>query len=121
MNAKSIVETVKEGVAGARNKVEMVAAHGQDVLRTGAQTLEAVKDVVVGGTREAADVATRTRQEVARTLKDGASQVADKLSRIATPTRKEAAEARKLEVKAKKQRRREEANVTLDATAAAAP
>lgn len=107
MNPKSIVESVKEGVAEARSKVEMVAAHSQDVVKTGAQTLHAAKGVVVEAGREAAQLAVKTKDELKRTLKEGASQLGEKMARIATPTRREEAAARKLEVKAKKQRKRE--------------
>lgn len=106
MNPKSIVGSVKEGVAEARSKVGMVTAHGQDAVRTGARTLQAAKGVVVQGGREAVQIAIRTKDELKRTLKDGVAQVGEKLSRLTTPTRKEEAFARKLEVKAKKQRKR---------------
>ncbi len=106
MNPKSIVESVKESVAEARSKVEMVTAHGQEAVKTGARTLQAAKGVVVEGGREAVQVAIRTKEELKRTLKDGVAQVGEKLSRLTTPTRKEEALARKLEVKAKKQRKR---------------
>lgn len=106
MNPKSLVESVKEGVSEARSKVEMVTAHGQEVVKTGAKTLHAAKEVVIEGAREAVQVATRTKDELKRTLKEGATQVGEKLSRLATPTRKEQAAARKVEIKAKKERKR---------------
>lgn len=106
MNSQSLVESVQNGVSEARNKAEMVASHGKDVVEAGASTLRAAKDVVMAGGRQAAEIAGRTRDELVRTLKDGLSTVGDKLSRIATPTREERAVARKVEVRAKKQRKR---------------
>lgn len=101
----TIVETVKDVVADARSKLEMFGAHGQEVLQTGVQTLQAAKDVVAAGGRDAVQVLSHTGEELQRTLKDGAAQIGEKLSRIATPTRKEQAASRKAEVKARKQQR----------------
>ncbi len=108
MTSNKIVETVKDAVAEAKSKVELVGAHGKDVIQTGAQTLQAAKEVVAEGGREAAQVLTNTKQELQRTLKEGAAQISDKLSRIATPTHKEEAATRKVAVKEKKQRKRSE-------------
>ena len=119
MNSQSLVESVQHGVSEAKTKVEMVAAHGKDVVETGASTLRAAKDVVMAGGREAVGVAGRTRDELVRTLKDGFAKVGDKLSRIATPTRKESAVAKKIEVRAKKQRKRAD-SMSGEAGAAAA-
>jgi len=102
MNPKTLVGSVRDGVTEARNKVEMVAAHGQDVVKTGVQTLQAARGVVAEGGREAVQVLSRTRDELKKTLADGAAQVGDKLKLIATPTRREQAAARKAEVKQKK-------------------
>lgn len=106
MTAVKIVDTVRDAIAGARNKAELVGAHSQDVLKLGSQTLQAAKGVVVQAGHDAAEVLSHTRDELKRTLKEGAAQMGDRLSRIATPTRKEEAVARKLEVKAKKRRKR---------------
>lgn len=102
MSKETIVETVKEAVAGARSKAEVVGARSKDVLETGVQTLQAAKEVVVTAGRQAAEVLANTKDELKRTLKQGAAEVGDKLARIATATRKEQAKARKAEVKAKK-------------------
>lgn len=109
MDSNSIVESVKENVAGARVKARRVVAHGQEVVKTGKQTLQAARDVVVDGGREVLQVATHTKDELKRTLKEGASQVGERLARIATPTHKEQAIDRKAAIKAKKRRKREEA------------
>lgn len=106
MNRESLVETVKGGVAQARSKAGMVAAHGQEVVKVGMQTLQAAGKVVKGARREAAQMLDRTRDELKKTLVEGAVQVGEKLSRIASPTRKEQAEAHKAEIKAKKRQRR---------------
>lgn len=120
MSAKGIVETVKEGVGEAKSKVEMVVAHGKEVVKAGAQTAQAARDVVAGAGREAAEVVARTKDELKRTLKDGAAQVGERLSRIATPNRREQAAARKAEVKAKKQRSRAARESDPDAASPAA-
>lgn len=106
MNTSKIVETVKDAVSGAKGKVDLIKAHGQDVIQTSAHTLQAAKDVVVEGGQETAKVLTHTREELQRTLKEGAEKLGHKLSHLATPTRKEQAEAHKAEIKEKKQRRR---------------
>lgn len=106
MDTSKIVETVKGAVSGAKDKVELIKAHGQDVIQTGAQTLQAAKGVVVEGGQETAKVLTHTKEELQRTLKEGADKLGHKLSHLATPTRKEQAEAHKAEVKEKKQRKR---------------
>jgi hypothetical protein len=106
MNPKDVVASVKEGVSEAKGKAAMVAAHGQEVVKTGVETLQAAKNVIVDAGRETAQVLTRTKDELKRTLTDGASQVGDKLSRIATPNRREQAQARKAEVKQKKRDKR---------------
>lgn len=106
MSANKIVETVKDAVAEAKGKVELIGAHGKDVIHTGAQTLQAAKSVVVEGGHQTAQVLANTKDELQRTLKDGVAQIGHKLSNLTTPTHKEAAAARKAEVKEKKQRRR---------------
>lgn len=106
MKPKNVVESVKEGVSEAKDKAAMVAAHGQGVVKTGVETLQAAKNVIVDAGREAAQVLSRTRDELKRTLSDGASQVGDQLSRLATPTRREQAESRKAEVRRKKRDKR---------------
>lgn len=106
MSPNKIVETVKDAVAEARNKAEMISSHGQEVIQTGAQTLQAAKEVVVQGGRDAAKVLTHTKDELQRTLKEGVAQIGDKLTRLATPTHREEAAARKAAVKEKKQRKR---------------
>ena len=110
MNPKSVVESVKEKVGQARSTVGMVAAHGQDAIKAGAQTAREAKNVVVEAGREIAEVASRRKEELKQTLKDGASQIGGKLSRLTTPTRKEQAALRKAEVKAKKQQKRAESS-----------
>jgi hypothetical protein len=108
MKSTEVIETVKSNLADAKSKGGMIVAHGQDIVHTGVETLKAAKDVVVGAGREALDVATRAKDELKRTLTEGASQVGHKVSHLATPTHKEEAAARKAEVKAKKQRKRSE-------------
>ena len=108
MNTSTIVETVKDAVSGAKDKVELIKAHGQDVIQTGAQTLQTAKGVVVEGGQETAKVLAHTKDELQRTLKEGAAQISHKLSHLATPTRKEQAEAHKSVIKEKKQRKRAE-------------
>ena len=107
MTAAQIVDNVKDAVAGARSKALMVGAHSQDVLKVGTQTLQAAREVVAQARRDAGELLSHTRDELKRTLQEGAAQMGDRLSRIATPTRKEEALARKLEVKEKKRKKRE--------------
>lgn len=109
MNAREVVDSIKQHVGETRGKVVMAAAHGQDVIHTGGETLRAARQIVVTASREAASLVIRTRDDLVVTLKQGASQVADKLSRLTTPTRKEVAMARKAQVKEKKKRKRAEA------------
>lgn len=116
MTADTIVDTVKDTFAEAKRKAEMVGAHSQDVLKVGSQTLQAAKEVVVKAGHDAAEVVSNAREELKRTLKEGAAQMGDRLSRIATPTRMEEAIARKVEVKAKKRRKREEQNEVVEQT-----
>lgn len=106
MNSHSLLESVKRSVSEVKSKVELAKAHSRDVVETGASALIGAKDVVVDGGREAAQVASRTKQEFVRKVKEGIAQVGDKLSRITTPTRKEEAIARKMEVRAKKKLKR---------------
>ncbi|HUR41478.1 MAG TPA: hypothetical protein VM240_09965 [Verrucomicrobiae bacterium] len=84
MPSDTLIETVKAKAALAR-------AHAPDVIQTGVETLRAAKGVVTGA-----------RDELKRTLKEGAQKIGEKLAHIATPTRKEVAEMNKAEVKAKK-------------------
>ncbi len=107
MTAAKIVESIRETFTSATSKAKMVGAHSQDVAKVGARTLRAAKDVVTQCGRDTAQVLSRSREELKRTLIEGAAEVGERLSRIATPTRKEEALARKLEVKAKKKRSRE--------------
>lgn len=115
MNPQFVVESVKHRIEAARSTVGMVASHGQTVVHTGGQTLQSAKDIVVKAGRDAIDLAGRTRTELVRTLKDGATQMAGQLSRIATPTHKEMAEARKVEIKEKKARKRAQAAAEAEA------
>ncbi|MGH8518826.1 MAG: hypothetical protein ACREUE_15350, partial [Panacagrimonas sp.] len=85
-----------------------MAAHTYEVLSVGAQTLQECRGVMREAGREAGQVAMRAREQMTRTLRDGASRIGDKLSRIATPTHREMAEMRKDEIKAKKRRKRKE-------------
>jgi hypothetical protein len=106
MNANQITETVKGAVAGARSRAELIGSHGRQVVQTGTETLQAAREVVVNGGHQAVDVLAQTRDELRRTLKDGAARIGHQLSHLATPTHKEEAVARKEAVKDKKQRRR---------------
>lgn len=120
MNARSVAGSVREGVAEARNKAGLIAAHGYEVLSVGAQTIQECREVMRDARREALQVAVRAREEMTRTLKEGASRIGGKLSRIATPTHREMAEMRKDEIKAKKRRKREEQAAASEEQAAAA-
>jgi hypothetical protein len=104
MSSKTVVESVKAGVADAKTKVEQVAAHGQEAVKASAQVLAAAKEVVDEARRDTAKVLSRSKDKLKKTLKEGAAQVGDKLANIANPTRREQAAARKAEVKSKKKR-----------------
>ena len=106
MTPSTIIESVRTNVISARAKAGLVATHGQDLLRTGVQTLRDARDVITSAGREVQDVAARAREELWTTLQTGRDQIGHKFTHLATPTRKEEAEARKLEVKARKQRKR---------------
>lgn len=99
----TLVSTVKE-------KASLVAAHAPDVVKTGAETLKAAREVVDHSRRDAKLLLERTRDELKQTLKQGADQVRHKLAHLAEPTHKEQAEAKKAAVKAKKRARRAQAS-----------
>jgi hypothetical protein len=82
-------------IGNVKDKVELVKAHAPDVLKTGVDTI-----------REARQVLDRTKDELKKTLKQGAEKIGHQLANLATPTRKEQAEAKKEEVKEKKRARR---------------
>jgi hypothetical protein len=107
MDRKKLVDSVKETVVEAKSKVERVAAHSQEVVKAGVETLTQAKQVVGNARREAAGVVSRTKEELKRTLKEGAAQVGDRIAHLAQATRKEQAESRKAEVKAKKRARKQ--------------
>lgn len=106
MNANQITETVKGAVAGIRSRAGLIGAHGREVVHTGTETLQAAREVVASGGQQAVGVLAQTRDELRRTLKDGAARIGHQLSHLATPTHKEEATARKASLKEKKQRRR---------------
>jgi hypothetical protein len=114
MNARSVAGSVRESVAEARTKAGLIAAHSYEVLSVGAQTLQECREVMRDARREATEVAVRAREQMTRTLKEGASRIGGKLSRIATPTHREMADMRKEEIKAKKRRKREEQSAAAD-------
>lgn len=117
MEAKSIVDSVNQNVSNAKLQAQRIISHGEGVLNAGTQSLQSAKSVVVKGGRDVAQVVRETAEELKRTLREGVNDVGEKLSRIATPTHKEQWIDRKNAVKAKKRRKREEAQAEL-ATAA---
>ena len=106
MNPSQIIGSAKDLVSETRSTAGLIGAHGKDLAKTGVQILQAAKDVVVEGGKESVRLFDRTRSELQRTLSDGADQIRYKLLHIRTPTHKEHAEARKAEIKEKKQRKR---------------
>jgi hypothetical protein len=110
MDATSVIQSVKDRASGARDTIQRVAAHSPAVIKSGKQTLRAAREVVATAKRDAKTLAVRTKDDLKRTLQEGAAEIGDRLSRLATPTRKEMAEARKQEIKAKKQSRRSQAH-----------
>lgn len=119
MTAGTLVDSVKERLVAARSKAEIVGAHGQDVLKLGSQTLLAAKEVVRQARYDTATVLSAASDDLKRTLKEGVAQIGDRLSRLTTPTRKEEAIARKVEVKARKKRKRAGQDEISDAYPAA--
>ena len=114
MKERNLVQIAQARVSDARSTAEMVAAHGQDVVQTGIETLQAARTVVKDAGREAIDLLTRTNDNLRKTLKEGVDRVGGKISRIATPTHKEQAEARKAEIKAKKRAKAEQARAEAE-------
>ena len=134
MKVPPVVEEVKERVERAKGQVERLVEHGGEVAQTGAQALKAAKDVVVESAhslkvsqaqarRAVADaaqaglnkvkgdakaIASKAKQDLKRTLKEGYDAVSEKVSKAVAPTRKEQAAAKKAEVKAKKAKARAE-------------
>ncbi|HEY1076353.1 MAG TPA: hypothetical protein VGE51_06660 [Fontimonas sp.] len=106
MNASQLIGNAKGLVSETRSTATLIQAHGRDLARTGVEILQAARDVVIEGGRESARVIGRTREELHRTLSDGAEQIRYKLAHLKTPTHKEHAEARKAAIKQKKQRKR---------------
>lgn len=94
MAADSIVESVKETV---KEKVELVKAHAPEVVKTGVETVKAAQGVVAGA-----------REELKKTLKQGAEKIGHQIANIASLNRKEQAEVRKEARKAKKRAKRAE-------------
>jgi len=109
MTPSTLLETVKQNVVSAQSAAGMVIHHGQDLVKTGVDTLRTAQDVLAGARRDVTQVVVRTRDELLATFKEGRGRLSYKLSHLATPTRKEQAEARKEAVKAKKQRKRRDA------------
>jgi uncharacterized phage infection (PIP) family protein YhgE len=107
MNPTSLFESAKQGVATGRSKAILVLNHGQDLVQSGTQTLHSARDVLLGAGLEIKKVIVRTQDELRSTLAEGRERLRHKLANIATPTRKEEAAARKMRVKAKKQRKRD--------------
>ena len=113
MEAKSIVDSVSQNVSNAKLQAQRIISHGEGVLNAGTQSLQSARSVVVKGGRDVVHVVKETAEELKRTLKDGVNDVGEKLSRIATPTHKEQWIDRKNAVKAKKRRKREEAQAEV--------
>lgn len=97
MAADSIVESVKETV---KAKVGLVKAHAPEVMKTGVETLKAAKGVVDGA-----------REELKKTLKDGADRIGHQIANLASMNHKEQAAVRKEAVKMKKRAKRAEAKL----------
>ncbi len=110
MNPSQIIGSAKDLVSETRSTASLINAHRRDLAKTGVQILQAAKEVVVEGGRESVRLFGRTCSELQRTLSDGVDQIRYKLAHIKTPTHKEQAEARKVEIKGKKQRKRAEAD-----------
>lgn len=68
MTAVNIVEDVRERIAAACSKAEMVGAHGQDVIKLGSETLQLAKDVVRKARDDTAGGLSNARDELKRTL-----------------------------------------------------
>ncbi|EIT68901.1 MULTISPECIES: hypothetical protein [Hydrocarboniphaga] len=113
MEAKSIVDSVNDNVSNAKLQAQRLISHGEGVLNAGTQSLQSAKAVVVKGGKDVVHVVKETAEELKRTLKEGVNDVSEKLSRIATPTHKEQWIDRKNAVKAKKRRKREEAQAQV--------
>jgi hypothetical protein len=107
MKAEALLTSVHDRVSAAQSKASLVASHSKDLLITGLDTAQAVKGVLANAAHEAFAVASRTKEELKATLRQGREKVSHKLANLTTPTRMEQAAARKLEVKARKQRKRE--------------
>jgi hypothetical protein len=102
MNATPLLSSVRQGIAQARIKIDLVTVHGTEAFNTGVQTLEAARSVVIGAGNDTAAVFTRARQDLKHTLSEGASKLGHQLVRIATPTHAEQAALRKDQVRKKK-------------------
>jgi hypothetical protein len=107
MTPAPLLSSVKQGIAQARIKIDLVTAHGAEAFNTGTQTLEAARSVVIGAGNDTAAVFARARQDLKRTLSDGASKLGHQLVRIATPTHAEQAALRKDEVRRKKRMKKQ--------------
>jgi hypothetical protein len=114
MTAATVVDAVRNRIDVAKDTAEMVGAHLRDVIKLGSQTLRNSRNVVRQARHDTATVLFAARDELRRTLKDGVAQIGDRLARLATPTRKEEALARKIEVKAKKRRKRANQDEIID-------
>jgi hypothetical protein len=109
MTPTPLLSSVKQGLAQARIKIDLVTAHSAEVFHTGVETLEAARSVVIGAGNDTVAVIARARQDLKQTLSDGASRLGHQLVRIATPTHEEQAALRKDEVKRKKRAKRAQA------------
>lgn len=114
MTAATVVDAVKNRIGAAKGTAEMVGAHLLDVIKLGSQTLLSSKNVIRQARQDTATVIFNARDELKRTLKDGAAQIGNRLARLTTATRKEEALARKSEVKQKKRRKRADQDGALD-------
>lgn len=121
MTPSTLIESVKHNLSTAQATAGMVVTHGQDLVKTGVDTLRSAQDVLAGARRDVASVVVRTRDELLTTFKEGREQIGYQLSHLATPTRKEQAQARKAEVKARKQRKRDQAQTADQDVTAKAP
>lgn len=141
MQTEGIVDNVKAGIQGARQRLGTIVEQGQEVAATGVRTLRSARDIVAGSAQalarsqaearraiaeaarssyekvkgDAASVAASTRDELVRTFREGAEVIATRLSGV--PSHKLEAAHRKAEVKAKKARKRAEAETIEIATA----
>ena len=108
MTPTPLISTVKQGLQQARIKIDLVTAHGAEVIHTGVQTLESARSVVVGARNDTIALFAKARRDLRQTFADGASKLGHQLVNIATPTHAEQAALRKDEVRRKKRAKRME-------------